>query len=584
MEARGKRAAFSKVWWARSVRPRRRQLPQGPSVYDKIAASSDCSRPVNDYVHIEAADLCRPNARFPPERQGYQVLTPFGKLGYSQLFLRQLDDPTVRQVPDTGGARYPFFSSDGESVGFWAGGWLQRVPFSGGQPLRVTAVPDLDRGAAWGPSDTLVFASTTGGLQRVSAAAGTPERILDDGQWPSFLDDGRVLLTVGGEIQVLDLDVGEPRSIYVSPEPVRQAKVVASGHLLYGSAGRVIALPIDADSLAVTGAPVVVLEDVFEGARSSAIFFDVSGNGTVAFVPGSTRHSLVLVDRSGVASQLNDRRDAYRHPSLSPDGNRLAVTIDADPDPSNTWILDIERGNWRRFTLNGHNLDPHWTPDGSGLSFCANPGRGREPLLQSLDGGDAIPLLPDEVAGRLPQCLQSWSPDASSFLFHEFHPERGFDLWLFDGSGPEPRVEEWLATPFSESQARISPDGRWVVYTSRETGQAEVYVRPLRGSGETVLVSIGGGTEGQWRADGRELFFRSGGQMMAVDVLDQPDFSISEPRRLFTDIYDKSQFNYAAFPDGDHFLMIERDPRGDGWRVELILNWFQELAERVPVH
>ena len=502
-----------------------------------------------------------------------------------RLFLRQLDDPTVREVPDSEGARYPFFSPDGESVGFWAQGWLQRVPFSGGQPLRMTAIPDLDRGAAWGPDDTLVVASTTDGLQRVSVAGGTPEPVLDDGRWPWFLDDGRLLFTTSQEIQVLDLDDPEPRVLYVSPEPVLQARFLPSGHLLFGSAGRVIALPMDVASFEVDGAPTVVLEDVFEGVNGGAAFFDVSNTGTVAFVPGSTRHSLMLVDRSGVGTLLSDRRDAYRHPSLSPDGNRLAVTIDADPDPSNTWILDIERGNWRRLTLSGHNLDPHWTPDGAGISFCANQGRGREPLLQALDGSDAIPLLPDEVVNRLNQCLQSWSPDASSFLFHEIHPERGMDLWLFDGSGPEPSVEEWLATPFGESQARISPNGRWVVYTSGETGQAEVYVRPLMGTGETVLVSSGGGAEGQWRADGRELFYRAGGQIMAVDVLDRPDFAIAEPRRLFADVYDNSdQFNYAAFPDGNHFLMIERDPRGDGRQVELILNWTDELERLVPTN
>ena len=496
------------------------------------------------------------------------------------LFLRRLDNRTVREVADSEGAGYPFFSPDGESVGFWADGWLQRVPFTGGQPLRIAAVPVLNRGAAWGPDDTIVFASTTEGLQRVSVSGGTPEVLSEAGRWPWFLDDGRLLFGSGSEVQVFDLGFQQPEVVYASGEPVLQARVVPSGHLLYGSAGRVIALPIDADSLAVAGAPTVVLEDVFEGSNSGVVFFDVAANGTVVFVPGSTEHSLVLVDRTGVATLLADRRAAYRHPSLSPDGNRLAVTIDADPDPSDTWIFDIERGNWRRLTLSGHNLDPHWTPDGSGVSFCA----GREPLLQRLDGGDVIPLLPDEAVNRLNQCLQSRSPDALSFLFHEIHPECGFDLWLFDGSGPEPRVAEWLVTPFSELQARISPNGRWVVYTSTETGQGEVYVRPLWGSGETVLVSSGGGTEGQWSAAGRELFYRSGGQMMAVDVLDSPNFSIGEPRRLFTDIYDNSdQFNYAAFPDGNRFLMIERDPRGDGRQVELILNWHQELLERVPV-
>ena len=508
----------------------------------------------------------------------------------TRLFLRQLDDPTVRQVPDTVGARYPFFSPDGESVGFWADGWLQRVPFSGGQPLRIVAVSALNRGAAWGPDDTIVFASTTDGLQRVSVTDGTPEQLLDAGRWPGFLDDGRLLFSTGRgraghEIQVLDLQTLERQQLYASPEPVRQAKVLQSGHLLYGSAGRVIALPLDPETLEVAGTPLVVLEGVLEGNNNSAVLFDVAVNGTVVFVPGSTQHSLVLVDGSGSATLLDDRRAAYRQPSLSPDGRLLAVTIDADPDPSDTWIFDIERGSWRRFTLSAHNLDPHWTPDGSSLSFCSNRGRrGVEPFLQPLADGAATPLLPDEAVTPLIQCVQSWSPDASSFLFHEIHPERRFDLWLFDGSGPEPRVEEWLVTPFHEAQARISPDGRWVVYTSNETGQAEVYVRPFRGGGQKVSISTGGGTEGQWRGDGRELFYRSGGQMMAVDVLDGPSFAIGEPEMLFADVYDNSAlFNYAAFPDGDRFLMIEPDPRGDRRHLEVILNWFEELKARVPV-
>ena len=435
----------------------------------------------------------------------------------TQLFLRQLDDPTVRQVPDTVGARYPFFSPDGESVGFWADGWLQRMPFSGGQPLRIAAVSVLNRGAAWGPDDTIVFASTTDGLQRVSVTDGTPEQLLYAGRWPGFLDDGRLLFSTGrghaeNEIQVLDLETLERQQLYTTPEPVRQAKVLPSGHLLYGSAGRVIALPLDPETLEVAGTPLVVLEDVLEGANSGAVLFDVAVNGTVVFVPGSTQHSLVLVDRSGTATLLDDRRAAYRSPSLSPDGRLLAVTIDADPDPSDTWIFDIERGSWRRFTFSAHNLDPHWTPDGSSLSFCSNRGRGPEPFLQPLADGAATPLLPDEAVTRLNQCLHSWSPDASSFLFHEIHPERGFDLWLVDRSGPEPRVEEWLVTPFHETQAGISPDGRWVVYTSSETGQGEVYVRPFRGGGQKVSISTGGGTEGQWRGDGRELFYRSGGR------------------------------------------------------------------------
>ena len=130
------------------------------------------------------------------------------------LFLRRLDNRTVREVADTEGAGYPFFSPDGESVGFWADGWLQRVPFTGGQPLRMAAVPVLNRGAAWGPDDTIVFASTTEGLQRVSVSGGTPEVLADDGRWPQFIDDGRLLFVSGSDIQVLDLDARQPQTLY----------------------------------------------------------------------------------------------------------------------------------------------------------------------------------------------------------------------------------------------------------------------------------------------------------------------------------------------------------------------------------
>ena len=193
----------------------------------------------------------------------------------TRLFLRQLGDPTVRQVPDTEGARHPFFSPDGESVGFWADGWLQRVPYAEGPPLRIAAVPTLDRGAAWGPDDTIVFASTTGGLQRVSVTGGTSEQLLDVGRWPGFLDDGRLLFSGRREIQVLDLETLEPQQVYASAEPVLQAKILASGHLLYGSAGRVIALPLDLDTLEVAGTPTVVIEEVFEGSNGGVAFFDV---------------------------------------------------------------------------------------------------------------------------------------------------------------------------------------------------------------------------------------------------------------------------------------------------------------------
>ncbi|HVR41907.1 MAG TPA: protein kinase, partial [Thermoanaerobaculia bacterium] len=513
----------------------------------------------------------------------------------TQLYVQSLAGGGARALPGTIGARFPFFSPDGEWVGFWADGWLQKVPFAGGRPTRITEAKLLDYGATWSSTGVIIYGQAnrgfvpgSGGLHRVPEGGGEPETLLA-GEWlryPRFLPDGRHLLltkaargTRNRTIQILDLETGKRRDLVSAPENLLQAFVLSTGHLVWGSGGSIVAAPLDLRTLTVTGAPVRVLEDVFEGTAADAVYFAVSEDGTLVCVPGGTDHALVTVDRAGNVEPLTSRRDAFRLPDLSPDGRLLAVAIDADPKPSDIWIYDLERATWRRLTSGHHSLFPVWTPDGKGVTFTSWRRGAGEPFAESLDGGPARPVLPDESRTGNNQWGQSWSPDGGYFVFGDHHPENGYDLWLLDAAARTTRP--LLVTPFNEWEARVSPDGRWIAYASDETGRYEVYVRSFPDGRSQTAVSSSGGREPRWSSRGNEIFFVSGDRVMSVEVSTSEGFAAGEPKRLFRGQFGTGDKTYAVFPDASRFVMVAPDPRSLGDRFELILGWSVELARQV---
>ncbi len=281
--------------------------------------------------------------------------------GTTRLYLRGLGENDALVVPQTDGARMPFFSPDSEWVGFWTGGTLYRVPATGGQPLPTAEVPEFRFGAAWGPDDSIIF-STSNGLQRVAATGGTPMPVGTDdvpvsGNWPQFLPDGGLLAVSDGRIVQLDLESLEVRTMWEPAEPIRQARYLPSGHLVYGSAGDIIALSFDLEALEVRGVPIAVAQDIFEGAAAGAVYFASADDGTMVYVNGGVQHSLVLVDRTGRSRPLAPDPAAFRAPSFSPDGQRVSVVIDDDPRPADIWVYDLQ-GRRERFTTQFHNLAP----------------------------------------------------------------------------------------------------------------------------------------------------------------------------------------------------------------------------------
>ena len=287
------------------------------------------------------------------------------------------------------------------------------------------------------------------------------------------------------------------------------------------------------------------------------------------------------VTRTGAEQPVSAPARAYLFPRVSPDGRRVVVGI--TEDETQLWLYDLSREALTRFTFEGTvNLNGVWTPDGKWIVFqSAKEGR---PTIywQKADGSGGLERL---ATGQNANVPMSWSPDGKLLAFIEVNPSTQRDIWVLRMG--DRKAEPFLLTRFDESVPRFSPDGRWLVYISNESGRYEIYVQPYPGPGGKWLISTEGGTEPAWNPNGRELFYRSGDKMMAVDIATQPSFAAGKPRVLFEGRYERSPAsspNYDVSPDGQRFLMLKpsEEEAAAPMQINVVLNWFEELKRRVP--
>jgi Tol biopolymer transport system component len=255
------------------------------------------------------------------------------------------------------------------------------------------------------------------------------------------------------------------------------------------------------------------------------------------------------------------------------------------------WQYDLSRDTLTRLTFEGNNnLVPIWTPDGKRLAFISNKEGPENIFWQLADGSGGLERLTTSDYTHVPH---SWSPDGQLLAFVEVSPTTGWDIWVLRVGGPSTvsgqvgKPQPFLRTPFNESVPRFSPDGRWLAYISNESGRFEIYVQPYPGPGGKWQISTEGGTEPAWNPNGRELFYRSGDRMMAVDIATQPGFAAGKPRMLFEGPYEPAPItnpNYDVSPDGQRFLMLKPVEREQAvpTQINVVLNWFEELKRRVP--
>jgi serine/threonine-protein kinase len=415
-------------------------------------------------------------------------------------------------------------------------------------------------------------------------------------RWPQFLPGGKaVLFTIDtgssfdeARIGVLSLETGK---VEVLLDGGTNARYLPTGHIVFSRAGALLAVPFDLERLERIEDPVTVIEGILME-PSGAAHFTFSDDGSLAYVPGGMLvpdRKLVWVNRQGEVELLPAEPREYINPSLSPDGQQVAVII-REGSNYDVWISEVARGTVTRLTSHpGEDLAPIWTPDGKQVTFASEMS-GQSPTLWwgPADGSGPQELLLESGWARIPT---SWSPDGQTLAFTElFRPGTESGIWMLPREGEQ---EAWafLDTEFEESGAMFSPDGRWLAYTSNGTGRDEVYLQPFSVTGPRgkQQVSVGGGAEPVWAPDGRELFYRNGDAMMAVAIVTEPELSVGTPSLLFEGRFLGTgsvhlRRNYDVSPDGQRFLMIQREQDLVPTEIVVILNWFEELKRLVPTN
>ncbi len=516
----------------------------------------------------------------------------------TQLFVRPLDqtDPTPIFTGSTP-LTWVFVSPDGQWVGFGEGLRIRKVALTGG-PARDIAGP-AGLGATWAPDGTIIFGSSdpSTGLQRVSDNGGavtvltrpTAARGESDHVWPEMLPGGRaVLFTItaitGGldAAQVAVLDLTTDASTILVPGG-SHAHYVSSGHLVYVAGGTLRAVPFDLDGLKTHGASVTVVPRLAT-TRDGSGEFDVSPDGTLAYVdaPDSTAaaaRTLVWVDRQGREDPLGTQPRPYLHPSLSPDGTRVAVAI--EDQGHDLWIWDLARKAFSQVTFTPfptRERAPVWTADGNRLIFFT-PAGGDAPSVfwKPADGSGATETL--GAGGGPPSGV---TPDGRVIVGAQ-------DLTTVTLDG-KPRMQALVKTPSSERNGVVSPNGRWLAYESNSSGRFEIYVAPFPNAATRQwLASDGGGTRPLWARDGQELFYvAANGAIMAVRVDSRGDtWAAGSPAKVVEGPYvtaGGTARTYDVSPDGQRFLMVKQAPSAQAAAPQIVVvqNWLEEVRRVAP--
>ena len=535
-------------------------------------------------------------------------------VGNSRLYLRQTAQLESVPLRGTEGAASPFFSPDGEWVGFYdaSDGTLKRVSVLGGPTVTICRIDGLLRGASWGQDDTIVFATNEGnGLLRVPSGGGEPVVLttVDPEQaryhaFPEVLPNGTGVLfaavAVGNQaresrVAVASLATGEVTYLLPGVNP----RYAATGHIVYGVEGTLRAVGFDAERLELSGgSPVALVDGVamrFE--RGGGAQFALADNGTLVYVSGEARggsgeRSLVWVDRDGREEPLpNTPPASYVRPRLSPDGARLAVDVQPSGGNADIWVHDLTRGTRGTLTTNAaRDNGPLWTPDGTRVVFYSTRDNDSYLYAKSADGtGDAERLMAASD-GRTSMIPAGWSDDGQTLVFWEIEGGASPGNIGRVSLGDAESAELIIATEFRESAPSMAPGGDWIAYFSNESGTDEVYVQRFPELGNKVTISTAGGREPVWSRDGTELFYRGPEGMMVVPVETAPTFRAGDPEVLF----DRQYFfylisrTYDVHPNGQRFLMVKAgDPSDDAAasaaEIVVVENWFQELTARVPV-
>ena len=516
------------------------------------------------------------------------------------LWLRYLDDVEARPVPGTEDAQDPFWSPDGRWIGFFAEGDLKKAAVAGGL-VQTVARDVLDpRGASWGPDDTILFGTGDGAIARVAAAGGTPRPVTrldaskDEGshRWPHFLPDGRRFLFTArsGRADSRGLYVGtlndETRHQLLRLES--NAHYVAAGSLVFLDGDTLLAQPFDSDRLVLSGQPTPLAARIGRSSRGNGAF-STSRTGTIAYAGSTLRTGrLTWFDRNGSALSTvgpNAEHD-YVDFRLSRDDTRLVASL-VDPKLSlpDIWLFDLARGAASRLTFGPLlNAGTVWAPQGDRMAFRTNRKGGMIEFYQmsAVESGNGEPLLPNDMARRAGVSYSSltptdWSSDGQHLAFTTGQPA---DIWLLRIADPSKPVRV-VASQGDQMHGNFSPDGSAIAYTSNESGRFEVYVQSLRPPARKLPISVNGGYEPRWRADGKELYYLADDQTLMAVAVSSAAAPFGVPRPLFrTQVHQgvsSLRTHYVPNRDGSRFLLHRRTHDVAPASITIVLNGLTAL-------
>ena len=520
-----------------------------------------------------------------------------------RLFLRSLDQPEAKPIAGTEGGIHPFLSPDNNWVGFLADDKLKKIQVAGGVATVLCNAVSIF-GADWGGDDRIVFTDgSDNGLSIVPAAGGKPESLTkvdpereeSSHRLPRWLPDGQAVLFT---VMRHDWDAQPRLAIYrlethdwrVLLEDAADASYVPTGHLVFMRQGTLMAVRFDPARLEVVGQPVALTNNVMQSftnnsqTNTGAGQFGISDTGMLLYAPGGIapdpRNSLVWVDQKGTEQPIAPLESPFLAPRLSPDGQRIAyVNVGRE---WRVWVYDLTRGTNTPLTVEGWATFPTWTPDGRRLLFAWMKSGPPNLFWQPYDGSSPMERL--TTTGDYVQMSGAWSPDGGTVAFTQ-DAGKDNDILVLDVRSRQ--VKPLLNSPANEQWPDISPDGRWIAYSSDESKRFEVYVRPFPGLGQKYQVSSEGGSEPLWARDGKKIFYRWGDKVWAVEVGTGGGFSAGKPRLLF----EKPGFGggapirtYDLSLDSQRFLMVKLEQRQPAPVAEMVLvqNWFADLKRLVP--
>jgi len=540
---------------------------------------------------------------------GPMALSPDGRLlafvvrtpeGERMLWVRPLDSGSAQLLPGTEDAFAPFWSPDSRSLGFFADGKLKKIDASGGIVDTLYSPVYLGRGGTWNQDGIILFDSGFNkGIQRIPSTGGasTPVNALNENlgeiehKWPFFLPDGNHFLYLAktasseetNKVYLSSLDGRNPTPLLNSNS---NAMYAAPGYLLFWREGTLRAQRFDPERLQLMGEALPVAPNVRFDALSQGGLFSASQNGVLTYQAGSQAglSQLIWFDRAGNQLEPVGEPGNYYYPRLSHNGLRVAVDRSDLQNNGDLWLYELSRPVASRFTFDlADDSEPVWSPDDDRIVFrSARQGLSLD-LYQKTVGSTAN----EEVllANDFDNAPTDWSPDGD-FIALRVGPRDQGDIWVF--SVQDQKATPFLETPFNEQAGQFSPDGKWMVYVSDESGQPEIYVQPFPGPGPKWLVSTSGGFMPRWGSDGQELFYVALDQkLMKVDIKMAPEVEIGEPLSLFLTrlkLFGLGATQYDVSADGQRFLVNTLVEEQDTTPITLVLNWFEELKRLVPTN